>query len=147
MRENEMKKLLEEMKQIGIFIGKFDAKNGSWEFMNGVACVMDYLAREVSYEYFLEFRKEFMKNFMESVDKAREKQYHSIRKREVTKMEKVEFNINVEYHPEWKTLFLNCDGWDGERVEDVEEKDIQNYVGDYVKNLLTKIKQSGIIES
>ena len=55
-------------------------------------------------------------------------------------MEKVEFNINVEYHPEWKTLFLNCDGWDGERAEDVEEKDIQNYVGDYVKNLLTKIK-------
>lgn len=62
-------------------------------------------------------------------------------------MEKVEFNINVEYHPEWKTLFLNCDDWDGERVEDVEEKDIQNYVGNYVKNLLTKIKQSGIIES
>lgn len=55
-------------------------------------------------------------------------------------MEKVEFNINVEYHPEWKTLFLNCDDWDGERVEDVEEKDIQNYVGNYVKNLLTKIK-------
>jgi hypothetical protein len=73
MRENEMKKLLEEMKQVGIFVGKFDAKNGSWEFMNGVSCVMDYLAREVSYEYFLEFRKEFMKNFMESVDKAREK--------------------------------------------------------------------------
>lgn len=55
-------------------------------------------------------------------------------------MEKVEFNINVEYHPEWKTLFLNCDGWDGERVEDVEEKDIQNYVGNYVKNLLTNTK-------
>ena len=62
-------------------------------------------------------------------------------------MEKVEFNINVEYHPEWKTLFLNCDGWNGARIEDVEEKDIQNYVGNYVKNLLTKIKQSGIIES
>ena len=55
-------------------------------------------------------------------------------------MEKVEFNINVEYHPEWKTLFLNCDGWDGERVEDVEEKDIQNFVGNYVKNLLTNTK-------
>ena len=55
-------------------------------------------------------------------------------------MEKVEFNINVEYHPEWKTLFLNCDGWDGERVEDVEEKDIQNFVGKYVKNLLTNTK-------
>lgn len=71
--EKEMRALLEEMKQVGIFVGKFDAVNGSWEFMNGVACVMDYLAREVSYEYFLEFRKEFMKNFMESVDKAREK--------------------------------------------------------------------------
>lgn len=55
-------------------------------------------------------------------------------------MKKVEFNINVEYHPEWKTLFLNCDEWDGERVEDVEEKDVHAHVGNYVKNLLTKIK-------
>ena len=73
--EKEMGKLLEEMKKVDIFIGKFDAENGSWEFMNGVACVMEYLARKVSHEYFLEFNKEFTKNFMESIDKARQKQY------------------------------------------------------------------------
>ena len=72
-KEKEIKKLLEEMKKVDIFIGKFDAENGSWEFMNGVACVMEYLAREVSHEYFLEFNKEFTKNFMESIDKARQK--------------------------------------------------------------------------
>ena len=60
-------------------------------------------------------------------------------------MEKVEFNINVEYHPEWKTLFLNCDGWDGARIEDVEEKEVYLYVGYYAKKLLTKIKQYDII--
>lgn len=62
-------------------------------------------------------------------------------------MEKVELNINVEYHPEWKTLFLNCEGWNGGRIEDVEGKDVHVYVGYYVKGLLTKIKKSGIIES
>ena len=62
-------------------------------------------------------------------------------------MGKVELNINVEYHPEWKTLFLNCDGWDGARIEDVDEKEVYLYVGYYVKKLLTKIKKSGIIES
>ena len=60
-------------------------------------------------------------------------------------MEKVEFNINVEYHPEWKTLFLNCDGWDGARIEDAEEKEVYLYVGYYAKKLLTKIKQYDII--
>ena len=72
-KEKEIKKLLEEMKKVDIFIGKFDAENGSWEFMSGVSCVMEYLAREVSHEYFLEFNKEFTKNFMESIDKARQK--------------------------------------------------------------------------
>ncbi len=67
-----MEKLLNEMRQIGIFNGHFDAKNGSWEFMNGVLCVMEYLANEVSREYCEEFREEFIKNFRESVDKARQ---------------------------------------------------------------------------
>lgn len=60
-------------------------------------------------------------------------------------MKTVEFNINVEYHPEWKILFLNCDEWDGERIEDVEEKDVPVHIGNYAKNLLTKNQQYDII--
>ena len=64
-----LEELLNEMKQIGIFNGTFDAKNGSWEFMHGVAAVMEYLAGEVSEDYYYKFQENFWKNFRESLDK------------------------------------------------------------------------------
>lgn len=70
-----LEEVLNEMKQIGIFNGTFDAVNGSWEFMHGVACVMAYLAEQVSEEYAIEFNEEFTNNFVISVDKANEKRY------------------------------------------------------------------------
>lgn len=77
-----LEELLNEMKQIGIFNGTFDAVNGSWEFMHGVACVMAYLAEQVSEEYAIEFNKEFTNNFVISVDKANEKRYNKSVKKE-----------------------------------------------------------------
>lgn len=62
----ELKELIEEMKKINIFKGKFDAVNGSWEFMHGVGAVMENLASRVSDEYLREFQDEFWKNFNES---------------------------------------------------------------------------------
>ena len=70
-RKEEIKVLLEEMKQIGVFNGTFDAKNGSWEFMHGVACVMEYLAYQVSEEYGEKFSEEFFKNMEKSIDKTK----------------------------------------------------------------------------
>lgn len=70
-RKEEIKVLLEEMKQIGAFNGTFDAKNGSWEFMHGVACVMEYLAYQVSEEYGEKFSEEFFKNMEKSIDKTK----------------------------------------------------------------------------
>lgn len=69
-REEVLKQTIEEMKCIGIFNGLFDAKRGSWEFMHGVAAVMEYLANEVSEDYYYEFQENFWKNFRESLDKA-----------------------------------------------------------------------------
>lgn len=66
-----LKEVLEEMKQIGIFNGTFDAVNGSWEFMHGVACVMEYLAGQVSEEYLEKFSEEFYKNMEKSIDKVK----------------------------------------------------------------------------
>lgn len=77
-----LEELLNEMKQIGIFNGTFDAVNGSWEFMHGVACVMAYLAEQVSEEYAIEFNEEFTNNFVTSVDKANEKRYNKSVKKE-----------------------------------------------------------------
>ena len=70
-RKEEIEDLLEEMKQIGVFNGTFDAKNGSWEFMHGVACVMEYLAYQVSEEYGEKFSEEFFKNMEKSIDKTK----------------------------------------------------------------------------
>ena len=80
-RKEEIENLIEEMKQVNIFNGTFDAKNGSWEFMHGVACVMAYLAEQVSEEYAIEFNEEFTNNFVTSVDKANEKRYNKSVKR------------------------------------------------------------------
>lgn len=81
-RKEEIEDLLEEMKQIGIFNGTFDAKNGSWEFMHGVGCVMEYLAAQVSDEYLYNFQEEFYGNFNKSVDKAEEECYNNSVKKE-----------------------------------------------------------------
>ena len=72
MKEKTLKEILNEMKQIGIFNGTFDAKNGSWEFMHGVACVMEYLAGRVSEEYLKKISEEFYKNMEKSIDKAKQ---------------------------------------------------------------------------
>lgn len=70
-RKEEIENLMEEMKQVNIFNGTFDAKNGSWEFMHGVACVMEYLAYQVSEDYGEKFSEEFFKNMEKSIDKAK----------------------------------------------------------------------------
>mgnify|MGYP006923196963 CR=1 FL=1 len=77
-----LEELLNEMRQIGIFNGTFDAKHGSWEFMHGVACVMEYLAYQVSEECGENFSKEFFKNMEKSIDKAKQKSYNKDVKKE-----------------------------------------------------------------
>ena len=71
MKGKTLKEILDEMKQIGIFNGSFDAKNGSWEFMHGVACAMEYLAYQVSEDYGEKFSEEFFKNMQKSIDKVK----------------------------------------------------------------------------
>jgi hypothetical protein len=67
-----LQKVFAEMQQVPIFSGVFDAKNGSWEFMHGVACVMEYLAQEISEECYEDFDKKFAINFQKSLDKAKD---------------------------------------------------------------------------
>lgn len=71
-KQKALKEILEQMKQVSVFDGTFDAKNGSWEFMHGVACVMEYLAYQVSEEYGEKFSEEFFKNMEKSIDKVKQ---------------------------------------------------------------------------
>lgn len=67
-----LKKVLDEMQKVSIFSGTFDAKHGSWEFMNGIASAMEFLAQQISDEYLYEFQEKFFGNFNKSIDKAEE---------------------------------------------------------------------------
>lgn len=53
-----------------MFVGEYDAKNGSVEFMYGVSTVMEYLAYRICDEEGDSFSDMFMKNMVASQQKA-----------------------------------------------------------------------------
>ena len=65
-----IKKLVGDMKGCGLFIGRYDAKNGSSVFMHGISTVMEYLAYTVSEEYGNNFSDEFVNNLIKSEKSA-----------------------------------------------------------------------------
>ena len=66
--EREMlKKIVDKMRECGLFAGKFDAKNGNIDFMYGIETVIEYLASLISEEYCDEYEKEFINNFGKSL--------------------------------------------------------------------------------
>ena len=62
-----LKKIVENMRECDLFVGKFDAKNGSLHFMYGIETVMKYLTSLISEEYCDEYEKEFINNFERSL--------------------------------------------------------------------------------
>ena len=62
-----LKKIVENMRECGLFVGKFDVKNGDLHFMYGIETVMEYLTRLISKEYCDEYEKEFINNFERSL--------------------------------------------------------------------------------
>lgn len=77
MSEMDKKKAYEivfnDLKQIGLFCGKYDAKNGKESYMHGVSSVMENIALGVSEECYNRFSMEFLKNMIESEEKAGKK--------------------------------------------------------------------------
>lgn len=65
-----IEKVVDGMTECGLFCGKYDAKNGSAEFMHGISTVMEYLAYLVSDEYGAEFDETFLKNMIKSEKKV-----------------------------------------------------------------------------
>lgn len=55
----------------GLFVGRYDAKNGKEDFMQGVAMVMEYIAYKVSDSVGDTFSDLFTKNMIKSEEKAR----------------------------------------------------------------------------
>lgn len=65
-----VEKVVDGMTECGLFYGRYDAKNGSAEFMHGIATVMEYLAYLVSDDYGAEFEDAFLKNMIKSEKRA-----------------------------------------------------------------------------
>lgn len=57
-------------RDIGLFLGEFDAKNGDFGFMNGIGTVMEFIALEVSEADYEDFQKIWLENLKKSIDKA-----------------------------------------------------------------------------
>ena len=62
----------------GMFIGKYDAKNGSDKFMYGIQAVMEYIAYSICDEQGDDFSNFFTKNMVDSEKKV---YYNNNRKR------------------------------------------------------------------
>ena len=61
-----VEKVVDGMTECGLFCGRYDAENGSEEFMHGIAAVMEYLAYLVDDDYGSRFEETFSKNMIES---------------------------------------------------------------------------------
>lgn len=59
-------------RDIGLFVGHFDAVNGNREFMYGISTVMEFIALESSEADYNAFQDIWYKNFQESLDKVQQ---------------------------------------------------------------------------
>ena len=61
-----------DLSEIGLFVGKYDAKNGKKDFMFGISTVMESIAARVSDECLDDFEHLFYVNMTESEEKVDE---------------------------------------------------------------------------
>lgn len=60
-------------KDVGLFVGRFDATNGNKDFMHGINTVMEFIAINVSEQDYEDFQNIWLDNFIQSIDKANSK--------------------------------------------------------------------------
>ena len=58
-------------RDIGLFLGRFDAKNGDPKFIYGISTVMEFIALEYSEKDYDDFQKIWFENFQKSIDNAK----------------------------------------------------------------------------
>ena len=64
-----------------MFVGSYDAKNGSAEFMRGSATVMEYIAYSICDEHGDDFSNLFIKNMIASEQKIQDVKCQKMNKR------------------------------------------------------------------
>ena len=64
------KLVFEDLKKCGMFVGKYDARNGDIHFMNGIYTVMETIAYTISEEIGEEYSNLFSENIQASEEAA-----------------------------------------------------------------------------
>lgn len=67
-----LKDIVEEIREISMFNGQYNAKNGKKDFMYGILSVMECLAYMVSDEYGDSFSDTFLQNLIDSEQEIKE---------------------------------------------------------------------------
>lgn len=57
-------------KDVGLLVGRYDARNGGTEYMHGIATVMEFIAINVSEADCDDFENIFYNNMLESRERA-----------------------------------------------------------------------------
>lgn len=72
-KQEAFKIVLEDLTKGGcdLFVGWYDAKNGSEHFMYGISTVMEHIAYQAGKKEYEEFQSMFFENMRKSVDKTR----------------------------------------------------------------------------
>ena len=70
MAKEEIRKLVSKMMKCPMFRGEYDAKHGSESFMDGIATVMESLARLVDDAFYQEVSDIFTHNMVKSQEKV-----------------------------------------------------------------------------
>lgn len=63
--------VLNEMKDISLFMGTYDARHGSKKYMHGISTVMEYIAYNISDEVGDEFSNTFLNNLIASEERIK----------------------------------------------------------------------------
>lgn len=73
-KQEAFKIVLEDLTKsgCGLFVGQYDAKNGSDKFMYGISTVMEHIAYKAGKKEYEEFQKIFFENFQKSVDRVKQ---------------------------------------------------------------------------
>lgn len=71
-KQEAYKIVLEDLTKCGcgLFVGQYDAENGSDKFMYGISTIMEHIAYKAGKKEYEEFSKTFFENMEKSVDKA-----------------------------------------------------------------------------
>ena len=70
MNKEEIRQLVSKMMECPMFRGEYDAKHGNESFMNGIATVMESLARLVDDTFYQEVSDVFTHNMVKSQEKV-----------------------------------------------------------------------------